>query len=466
VSPRLLATLTLVLSLAAPVVAFAKDSAMVAEFTGKQHGQIRDRVVKALKKAGVSVTGGAGAAPQDEAARKSVAKKKKVALFVEGNIEVSKKGDWTLEIWSNGVGSAGEGRLSLDGKSVAALNKKIDAEVAPFVKERLLEAKDGSKASADEKAKEEKAKEEKAKEEKAKEEEEKEKEQKAKEEDEAEDREKEKAEEDKEEEKEKEDAGKKPEGRRPSPFSLGLHFRVFNRHYWYNQDVNQNLRPYDLDAAPSFFVSLGWYPVAHFSSGPAANIGIVGDFEQSIGAKSEDERGVKHSTSMQAFSAGLRGRLPFGENEAGFSVRYGRHAFDVKDDRDPTAASAQGAPLTRDLIPGVAYSFIEPALDARFAFGSFGLGALIGYRLVLSAGEIQDPVWFPNATAGALHANVFFSYALARPLHAVLGVDVRRFGLSMHSKPADVPAGKDVAGGAIDQYLAAFIGIEYRLPGD
>jgi len=54
-SPRLLGTFTLAVSLTASVAAFAKDSAMVAEFTGKQHGQIRDRVVKALKKAGVSV---------------------------------------------------------------------------------------------------------------------------------------------------------------------------------------------------------------------------------------------------------------------------------------------------------------------------------------------------------------------------------------------------------------------------
>jgi hypothetical protein len=138
----------------------------------------------------------------------------------------------------------------------------------------------------------------------------------------------------------------------------------------------------------------------------------------------------------------------------------------VKDDRDLAAASATGAPLVRDLIPGVAYSFVEPALDARFAFGSFGVGALVGYRLVLSAGDIQEPVWFPDATASALHANLFVSYALARPLHALLGVNVRRYGLAMHSKPSDVTLGRDAAGGAIDQYLTAFLGIEYRLPGD
>lgn len=461
-SPRLFATLTIALAVAVPGAAFAKDSAMVLEFSGKQHGQIRDRVVKALKKAGVSVTGGTGAGPKDEAARKAVAKKKKVALFVEGNVEVSKKGVWTLDLTSHGAGSEGEGSLSLEGKSAAALNKKIDAEVVEFVKAHLDEAAAAAKAPAEDKAKEEKAKEENAKEEKAKEEEAKD--EKAKEDE--KEREKEKVEAaDKEEENEKDQDDGKPKGR-PSPLSLGLQLRVFNRHYWYNQDVNQNLRPYDLDAAPSVFVSLGWYPVAHFSSGAAANIGIVGDFEQSIGAQSEDERGVKHSTSMQAFSAGLRGRLPFGDNEAGLSVRYGRHSFDVKDDHDPAAASAGGAPLVRDLVPGVAYSFIEPALDARFAFGAFGLGALVGYRLVLSAGEIQEPVWFPEATAGALHANLFFSYALAKPLHAMLGVDVRRYGLSMHSKPTDVAAGKDVAGGAVDQYLSAFIGIEYRLPGD
>jgi hypothetical protein len=441
------------------VQSFAKDSAMVADFTGKKHGEFRDHIVKALKKAGVSVAAGAGAGPKDEAARKSTAKKKGVALFVEGDVTVSKKGEWTLELATHGGGSEGEGTLSLQARSAPALMKKIDAEAVPFVKEHLDEAKDAAKPPVEEKAKEGQGEKEKEKGEPEKGEGEKDKGE----------AEQEKAKEGGTEEEakpEKEDNEKRPEGGRPSPLSLGFSIRAFSRHFWYNQDVNQNLRPYDLDVAPSLFVSLGWYPVAHFSSGAAANIGLVGDFEQSIGATSEDERGVKHSTSMQAFSVGLRGRLPFGGHEAGLSARYGRHAFDVKDDPDVAAASAQGTPLKRDLIPGVAYSFIEPALDARFAFGSFGLGALVGYRFVLSAGEIEEPVWFPEARAGALHASLYVSYALAKPLHAMLGVDVRRYGLSMHSKPTDVPQGRDVAGGAIDQYLSAFIGIEYRLPGD
>src|SRR5262245_61444757 len=118
---------TVALSLAAAPTALAKDSAMVVEFTGKEHGKVRDRVVKVLKKAGVSVAaGGTGVSASDEAARKSIAKKKKVALFVEGNVEVSKKGVWTLEVVSHGAGPEGEGTLSLEGKSLAALNKKID----------------------------------------------------------------------------------------------------------------------------------------------------------------------------------------------------------------------------------------------------------------------------------------------------------------------------------------------------
>jgi hypothetical protein len=35
----------------------------------------------------------------------------------------------------------------------------------------------------------------------------------------------------------------------------------------------------------------------------------------------------------------------------------------------------------------------------------------------------------------------------------------------MHSKPADLQDGRDVAGGAIDQYLSARLGVEWRLPG-
>ncbi|HVU01421.1 MAG TPA: hypothetical protein VHE30_06700 [Polyangiaceae bacterium] len=431
---------------------FAKDAAMVLPFEGKQHGALHDRVVKAVKKAGVAVSPGAGAAPKDDDARKSVGKKKGVSLFVEGNVTVSNKGVWTLELTSHGPGSGGEGTLSLEAKSVAGLFKKIDSDVPDFVKTELAD----TKAPAAEPEREEKPP---AAEEEPKPEEEKPKKKATKEESEEEEPSEEP------EEKPKKDGHEA--GHAGSPLQVRLLLGGFSRHYSYEQDVNGNLRPYDLGAAPFVALGLGWYPAAHFTGGVPSNIGIVGSFEQSLGAESKlTATGQKFGTTAREFTVGLRGRLPVDVHELGLAVRYGQQSFEVKGDLDPSAANAAGIPIRRDLFPDVTYSFLEPALDARFAFGSVGLGVYAGYRLVLSPGPLADAEWFPHAKASALHAGLFVSYEVAKPLAVLLGFDLRRYGLSMHSKPSDLIAGTDVAGGAIDQYLSGFAGIEVKLPGN
>jgi hypothetical protein len=61
--------------------------------------------------------------------------------------------------------------------------------------------------------------------------------------------------------------------------------------------------------------------------------------------------------------------------------------------------------------------------------------------------------------------SLFGSYGLSPALHVVLGVDARRYGLDMNSEPADLNEGRDVAGGAVDQYLGCTLGLEWRPPG-
>jgi hypothetical protein len=218
--------------------------------------------------------------------------------------------------------------------------------------------------------------------------------------------------------------------------------------------------------APTIFGALAWYPGAHVTDGALANIGIVADIEQSVATKSVlDTAGTKYSTSMSAYSLGLRWRVPFDAHEVGISARYGRHAFEVTGDSDPGATVAGGPAVKRDLVPDVAYQYLRPGLDARFGFGPVGVGAYVGYRLVLSAGDIQEKVWFPKAKVLAVDAGLFVTYEFVKSLHALAGFDIRRYGYDMHSSPADL-AKNDVAGGAVDQYLAGFLGVEWRLPGD
>ncbi|HEX7668351.1 MAG TPA: hypothetical protein VF395_02150, partial [Polyangiaceae bacterium] len=89
---------------------FAGDSAMVLEFEGKKTQPIYDRVVKALKKANVTVqTPGADAKSAKGDAHKlgTVGSKHKVTVFVQGGVEVSKKGAYTLHLTAR-AGTSGE----------------------------------------------------------------------------------------------------------------------------------------------------------------------------------------------------------------------------------------------------------------------------------------------------------------------------------------------------------------------
>jgi hypothetical protein len=416
---------------------------MVLEFEGKKTKPIYDRVVKALKNADVSLQApGADARSAHGDAHKlgAVAGKHHVSVFVAGEVEVSKKGAYTLHL-SARAGATGEelGDLSIEAPKLPALMKKIDSDVPDFVKAQLSSAEATTQpASSDKEAK-------------------------------SEPESKPEAEKPKEEEDAKEEAPEAKDDKplhRPSPLSVAIGGRVFSRRFSYNQDVNANLRPYKVGPAPTIFGALAWYPGAHVSDGALAHIGIVADIEQSVATASVlDPASKKYSTSMLAYSLGLRWRIPFDAHEVGISARYGRHAFEVSGDSDPAATVAAGAAVKRDLVPDVAYQYVRPGVDARFGFGPFGVGVYVGYRLVLSAGGVQDAVWFPNAKVSAVDAGFFVTYELVPSLHALAGFDVRRYGYDMHSSPADL-ASRDVAGGAIDQYLAGSLGIEWRLRGD
>jgi hypothetical protein len=432
-------------------LSFAGDSAMVLDFEGKKTKPVYDRVIKALKKADVTLqTPGADAKSAKGDAHKlgTVGTKRHVTIFVQGGLEVSKKGAYTLHLTAR-AGATGEelGDLSLEAPKLPALMKKIDEEVPDFVRTQLSATAPTPAPEASEK---EAKPEPEAKPEKEK--------PKHDDDEKAEDK-----------EKKDEPAEDKPHGplHRPSALSVALEGRVFSRRFSYNQDVNANLRPYKVGPAPTVFAALGWYPGAHVTDGVAANIGLVADIEQSLATSSVlDQNNKKYSTSMLAYSLGLKWRIPFDAHELGISARYGRHAFIVDSDTDPNAVAAGGTAVKRDFVPDVAYQYIRPALDARFGFGPFGVGAYVGYRLVLSAGDVQKDVWFPNAKVSALDAGLFVSYEFVKSLHALAGFDIRRYGYDMHSSPSDLTKNRDVAGGAIDQYLAGFLGIEWRLPGD
>jgi hypothetical protein len=194
-----------------------------------------------------------------------------------------------------------------------------------------------------------------------------------------------------------------------------------------------------------------------------SNIGITGSYGQSFGASSELESGGQsYSTTMREWSAGARLRIPFSSHQAGVGLRYGAQSFTVDGDSDPGATTPGGSPITRDYIPDISYKYVRPSADIRLGFGPVTVGASLGVRFVLNTGALESSAWFPASSAFAGDAEVYGGYTIVKDLFVVLGFAVQRYGIDMHSSPADLPQGRDVAGGAVDQYLILHTGIEWR----
>jgi hypothetical protein len=154
--------------------------------------------------------------------------------------------------------------------------------------------------------------------------------------------------------------------------------------------------------------------------------------------------------------------LPFSSHQAGFGLRYGVQSFTVDGDTDPGASAPIGSPIARDYIPDISYKYVRPSADMRLGFGPVTIGASLGVRFVTNTGALESAAWFPDASAFAGDAELYGGYTIAKDLFVVLGFAVQRYGIDMHSRPEDLPQGRDVAGGAVDQYLIVQTGIEWR----
>jgi hypothetical protein len=256
------------------------------------------------------------------------------------------------------------------------------------------------------------------------------------------------------------------EGPKPYPLELAASFGVFSRSFEYHQDVNQNLRPYHLPRGPTSALGVRWYPGAHFTEDVPAHIGIVGDYERSIGTSSKTEDGELYGTTMQQFSVGSRWRALGRHQEFGVSFVYGQHSYTIDGDGVSDGTAANGLSVERDHVPDVSYSYLRPGFDARIAIGLVHLGGALGYRSVLSTGDLETDPWFPRATAAGLDLSLSAGIQVIDDLVISAAVDMRRYAIDMHAEAADLAEPRDVAGGAVDQYLAGRLGVLWRLPGD
>ena len=442
-STRLVAAGLFTLVLLVSSVASAAGNVMVVEFTGAKKVSLKEQVEKALSAGGVEIVeASSDASGESASAYADVAKEKEITAFVGGHT-VMKKSGWTLTLSvRNGADGEVLDEVVIKGSWLPGLKKSIDSDAA----DKLAPILEKAEAPAEEEPEPEVV---------------------AEEEEEAEP-------EEEEEEEEEDDEDDGPPKKRPSPLDLHVGMRSVSRNLEYNQDVNGTLRTHSV-SSPAVFVSGTWYPVAHFTGGVPAHIGVLGHFEQGFLATSKLQTGsdTTYDTSLQSWSVGLKGRIPIAKHEIGISGSYGQQNTEIQGDVDPNSRTATGAIIERDFVPDVAYEFIRPGLDARFQIASFGIGIYGGYRIVTSLGAIQNDEWFPNAEGSGVDAGFIASYDLPADLYLAAAFDFRQFGMSMNSSPSDLGTGtpdpaddRDVAGGATDRYFTGHFGLGWRPKGD
>jgi hypothetical protein len=402
---------------------------VVDKFTGAKSKAAREAVESALEKGDHEVVKTDAARVPDSSDDDVYVKhatEYHAAAFVDGEVLFQKDSGWSVQLTvHNGADGKALGDTTLNAGKLPQLLEKIDAEAAV----RLAEYIDQASAPVADTQKEKSA----------------------------------------DAEEHPQEAHDKPAppaagepGTKPILFEIAGGIQMFSRSLEYHQDINGSLHPYDIPLWPAPEVRIGYYPGAHVTNNMAANIGLVAGIARSFGASSSIGTS-KYDTTLQEIVVGPRFRVPVRSHEIAISFLYGQHLFELQSDHDPTTVAANGMPVNRSYVPDVRYEYLRPGLDARLAFGRVRFGAGFGYRAVLGLGQIASPTWFPHATAQAVDGFVNAGYEVIPGLYAMAGFDATRYALDMHTVSADRNAPRDVAGGAIDQYLTVHIGVEYRL---
>lgn len=276
----------------------------------------------------------------------------------------------------------------------------------------------------------------------------------------------------------------------PSPLEVHFGFGYASRSFSYEGSVTPNL---DIsNAGLSWATTLRFYPGAIAYSDILGHLGLELTLEQ--GFPNELEAAVtgpdgsplnlKFQAETARFFIGPRARIPLGEHEVGLVAGYGTHRYYVHGDENLDVIDPEGqidpcflnSNLERTdvpadgscVVPDVHYKYMRFGADARFIFGKIVLGLRAGYRLLLSAGEIEEPYWFSGVSGGGLEAGLMGGYQLSSGMLGVVGFDYYAYNLKFDAATPERAAqmvGGPLATGAKDTYIQIWLGLQIIVPG-
>jgi hypothetical protein len=152
------------------------------------------------------------------------------------------------------------------------------------------------------------------------------------------------------------------------------------------------------------------------------------------------------------FYGGVRARHPLGKHQVGFDLTFGRMNSGLEDSNNDAD------------IPDMEYTLLRASLDFKLDLGLVNATGSAGFRLPLGFGQASEADWFPRIGGYGIEASTGLEYPISKRLSIEALGSLRRYLLEMNSTPADAMAGvAEVAGGAVDLYLSAYLGASFKL---
>jgi hypothetical protein len=216
----------------------------------------------------------------------------------------------------------------------------------------------------------------------------------------------------------------------------------------FNQPITSTLGDYQLSGTPMADVNFSFHPARFVTNGWLSWFGLDARAQIALTTPTVDRNGTSFKSRYDAFHVGMRARIPVGQHYVSAFSGYAMSRFSINapsnDVRTPS--------------PSVDYRTIRSGLGTEIVLSdALALGLDAAWLNFLSVGEIGK--WFPRATAAGFETALYGTYAMSDDIFMRVAAAYQRTFFDFNSRPGD----KNVAGGAVDQYLALSIGAGVKL---
>ncbi len=236
----------------------------------------------------------------------------------------------------------------------------------------------------------------------------------------------------------------------PTAVYLQIGGGVFNRNLSYKDDLFGEMTGYDLGAAPVMQVRASWYPGAQLGKrGALANLGLEVQYEAPFGLDTDGLDGESYPTQAFAWGASALYRASLANWSFLGGLGYGMRTFQISD-------SAMGE--ARPNVPNTTYQQLGAHVGVRSpSVADISLEVRGGVHHILSTGDIGGSAWFPQSSANGALGELIVAYALGEQIGVFVGASMLQQGFDLAPEPGDA----NVAGGALDRYFSATMGLRY-----